>query len=124
MDQILRTGLAARTQFSGTTCTVEQYLGGGGQGEVYRASLDGQAVALKVPHEGCLADRTFVTRFLREGKLGEQLHHPRIVRIFAAGEDNGRPFLAMEVVEGHTLKQEITGPRSRRARHSAAPARR
>jgi serine/threonine-protein kinase len=72
-----------------------------------RRGSDGQTVALKVPHEGCLSDQTFVTRFLREGKLGEQLHHPRIVRIFAAGEDKGRPFLAMEVVEGRTLKQEI-----------------
>ena len=84
-------------------------LGRGGMATTYRArrGSDGQAVALKVPHEGCLSDQTFVTRFLREGKLGEQLHHPRIVRIFAAGQDKGRPFLAMEVVEGHTLKQEI-----------------
>ena len=89
--------------------SLQSVLGRGGMATTYRArrGSDGQTVALKVPHEGCLSDQTFVTRFLREGNLGEQLHHPRIVRIFAAGEDKGRPFLAMEMVEGRTLKQEI-----------------
>jgi len=84
-------------------------LGRGGMATTYRARRagDGQAVAVKVPHEGCLADQTFVARFLREGRLGEQLHHPRIVRIFGAGEDMGHPFLAMELIEGNTLKQEM-----------------
>jgi hypothetical protein len=81
-------------------------LGRGGMATTYRAtrSRDGSTVALKVPHEGCLVDPSFVARFVREGKLGEQLHHPRIVRIFEAGDHNGRPFLAMELLEGRTLK--------------------
>ena len=84
-------------------------LGRGGMATTYRATRasDGSAVALKVPHEGCFADPTFLARFLREGKLGEQLHHPRIVRIYEASEQDGRPFLAMELLAGKTLKQEL-----------------
>jgi hypothetical protein len=84
-------------------------LGRGGMATTYRARRleNGAVVALKVPHEGYLADPGFVTRFLREGLLGEQLHHPRIVRIQEAGEDGGRPFLAMELLPGRTLKHEL-----------------
>ena len=84
-------------------------LGRGGMATTYRAtrSSDGSTVALKVPHEGCFADPTYLTRFLREGSLGEQLHHPRIVRIFEVSEQDGRPFLAMELLSGRTLKQEL-----------------
>jgi hypothetical protein len=84
-------------------------LGRGGMATTYRAARTGGGaeVALKVPHEGCLADPTFLARFLREGKLGEQLHHPRIVRIFEAAEHDGRPYLAMELLAGRTLKQAL-----------------
>ena len=92
--------------------TIAQYeltglLGRGGMATTYQArrQRDGSMVALKVPHDGCLADPTFVARFLREGRLGEQLHHPGIVRIFEAGEAGGRPFLAMELLRGKTLKE-------------------
>jgi predicted Ser/Thr protein kinase len=89
-------------------------LGRGGMATTFRGrrASDGQAAAIKVPHDACLADATFVARFLREGALGEQLHHPRIVRVLGAGEDNGRPYLAMELVAGRTLKEElrIAGP--------------
>ena len=88
---------------------LQSVLGRGGMATTYRArrAADGQTVAVKVPHDGCLSDATFVTRFLREGQLGEQLHHPRIVRVLDAGEEKGRPFLAMELVSGRTLKQEL-----------------
>ncbi len=84
-------------------------LGRGGMATTYRARRtgDGSTVAVKVPHDGCLADETFVARFVREGRLGEQLHHPRIVRILAAGEEGGRPYLAMELITGRTLKAEM-----------------
>lgn len=84
-------------------------LGHGGMATTHRARRrrDGNEVAIKIPHESCLADATFVARFLREGGLGEQLHHPGIVRILQVGEHAGRPFLAMELVQGHTLKSEI-----------------
>ncbi|MCU0291362.1 MAG: protein kinase [Thermoanaerobaculaceae bacterium] len=84
-------------------------LGRGGMATTHRARRlrDGSEIAIKIPHESCLADETFVARFVREGKLGEQLHHPGIVRILQVGEHAGRPFLAMELVQGHTLKTEI-----------------
>jgi serine/threonine-protein kinase len=84
-------------------------LGRGGMATTYQARRlkDGTSVALKVPHEFCLDDATFVARFLREGRLGEQLHHPGIVRIFEAGEQHGRPFIAMELLAGRTLKHEL-----------------
>ena len=47
MNQILKSGQTVQTETTGLPCTVEQFLGGGGQGEVYRAKLGGQVVALK-----------------------------------------------------------------------------
>ena len=88
---------------------LQSVLGRGGMATTYRARRtgDGQTVAVKVPHDGCLAEERFIARFLREGKLGEQLHHPNIVRIYGAGEEKGRPFLAMELVTGRTLKDVL-----------------
>lgn len=82
-------------------------LGRGGMATTYRATrlADRREVALKIPHES--GDATFQSRFLREGRLGKALHHPRIVRILDAGESEGRLFLAMELLEGHTLAEEI-----------------
>jgi serine/threonine-protein kinase len=99
-------------------------LGRGGMATTYRAARTGGGaeVALKVPHEGCLADPTFLARFLREGKLGEQLHHPRIVRIFEADEHDGRPFLAMELLAGRTLKQALRDEGSFPARRAVQVA--
>jgi serine/threonine-protein kinase len=61
-------------------------------------------VALKVPHEHLLDEESFRARFLREGQLGAQLHHPNIVRLLEAGEAGRLPFLAMELVQGRTLR--------------------
>jgi serine/threonine-protein kinase len=82
-------------------------LGRGGMAVTYRARRrsDGHEVALKVPRES--PDPTYLERFLREGKLGETLHHPGIVRIFEAAEDHGLPFLAMELIPGRTLRAEL-----------------
>lgn len=97
------------TSLSGRTIRgyrLGQRLGSGGMATTYRAErvADGRQVALKIPHEHCLEDESSCQRFLREGKLGEELHHPNIVRVLEAGEDGGWPFLAMELVEGHTLR--------------------
>jgi len=53
MNQLLRIGMTVQTDASAKPCAVEQFLGSGGQGEVYRANLDGQALALKwyFPHQ-------------------------------------------------------------------------
>ncbi len=85
---------------------IEAKLGSGGMATTYRARRrsDGKEVALKIPHDTCLEDETFRKRFLREGALGAQLHHPNLVRIIEAGEDHGMPFIAMELVRGVTLR--------------------
>jgi serine/threonine-protein kinase len=82
-------------------------LGRGGMATTYRAERlrDGLPVAIKVPHEA--GDPTYQERFLREGRLGETLHHPRIVRIVEAGEEGGRPFLALELIPGTTLREAM-----------------
>jgi hypothetical protein len=95
---------------------IEAVLGRGGMATTYRAIRRGDhlPVALKIPHE--TGDPTFEERFLREGRLGETLHHPGIVRVFEAGEagepgaggaSDGRPFLAMELLPGRTLRETM-----------------
>ncbi len=98
---------------------LEGILGRGGMGTTYvaRRLRDGFHVALKVPHEHILEDPEFVERFLREGALGALLRHPNIVRVYEAGEHDGRPFIAMELVPGTTLervlREEVRLPLSR-----------
>ncbi|HHQ48211.1 MAG TPA: serine/threonine protein kinase [Acidobacteria bacterium] len=85
---------------------VEGRLGTGGMATTYlaRRSSDGKEVAVKVPHEHCLDDDSFRRRFVREGQLGSQLHHPNIVRILEASEEGETPYIAMELVRGTTLR--------------------
>ncbi len=105
-----RRGTAPRTVMAGRTFgryVVEERLGSGGMATTYlaRRLADGREVALKVPHEHCLDDESFRRRFVREGRLGSQLHHPNIVRILEAGEEGASPYLAMELVRGTTLRE-------------------
>jgi len=81
-------------------------LGSGGMATTYRAQRvsDGKEVAIKIPHDRCLEDDSFRRRFVREGQLGSQLHHPNIVRIIEAGEVKELPYIAMELVRGTTLR--------------------
>ena len=82
-------------------------LGRGGMATTFRAlrAGDGLEVAVKIPHPS--GDPAYLERFLREGRLGETLHHPAIVRILEAGEAEGIPFLAMELIPGETLRQRL-----------------
>ncbi|NQZ56198.1 MAG: serine/threonine protein kinase, partial [Lentisphaeraceae bacterium] len=88
---------------------IDKVLGRGGMGVVYKAhqmSLD-RPVALKVLLSEFSANNEFIIDFIREARAAARLNHPHIVQAYAVGQDEETYFLAMEFVEGRTLKQVI-----------------
>src|SRR5215831_6883552 len=89
--------------------TILAKIGAGGMGEVYLAEdtkLD-RKVALKVLAPDVASHRDRMERFVREAKAAAALNHPNIAHVYEIGEDNGVHFIAMEFVDGVTLREKI-----------------
>lgn len=84
-----------------------EMIGTGGMSDVYRG-IDqklNREVAVKILRKDLAEDPTFLSRFKKEARAAGGLNHPGIVAVFDAGEDQGTPFIVMELVNGKTLRK-------------------
>jgi serine/threonine-protein kinase len=90
---------------------IERKLGAGGMADVYLAEDQelGRRVAIKILNDRHAADDSFIERFRREAKNAAGLSHPNIVSIYDRGEAEGTYYIAMEFLDGRSLKELIVG---------------
>jgi eukaryotic-like serine/threonine-protein kinase len=88
---------------------IDRPLGHGGMASVYLGQDEqlGRPVALKLLAENLSADQALRERFVREARLAARLSHPNVVQVFDSGEQDGRPYLVMEYVEGRSLAEAV-----------------
>jgi eukaryotic-like serine/threonine-protein kinase len=89
---------------------IERQIGSGGMADVYLATDQslGRKVAIKILSDRYARDAAFVERFRREAAAAASLRHPNIVTVYDRGEAMGTSYIAMEYLDGPTLKEEIT----------------
>src|SRR5688500_2696776 len=92
---------------------IDQPLGAGGMGEVYRARdlRLGRDVAIKFLREELSSDRVQIRRFEREARSASSLNHPNIITIYEVGGHQNRPYIAMEYVDGGRLRDLLSAGR-------------
>ncbi len=102
MSTLLGTSLSGRYR-------LEARIAAGGMSTVYRAldEILERRVAVKLMNREVASDSDQLERFRREARAVAQLSHPHIVGVIDAGEDDGRPYIVLEYVEGETLKERI-----------------